>query len=103
MSSTMLSGIMSILLSVVSQIVAIMMAPIGAIINATLPEVDYVFTQVSTWVDYLTEYAGWVINAFAIPSLVITMIITYYGFIVTTSFGAYGIKLAIKWYEAIKP
>lgn len=103
MSVNILQSIMTVLLAIVNQMVAVIMAPISLIIQMLLPDVDYVFTQVSAWIDYLTEYAGWVIDAFGLPSISITMVAGYYTFIVLSSTAAYAIKLAIRWYEAIKP
>lgn len=103
MSSSVLAGMLQILIAVVNQIVAVVMAPISLIISTLLPGVDGLFSSVSTWLTYATTYVGWVIDALGIPSIVISVVVAFYTFRLLSSFSVWGIKIAIKWWEALKP
>lgn len=103
MSSSALSTLLQTLIAVVNQLVAIILAPISAIITALLPGVDGLFSNVSAWLIYATTYVGWVIDALGIPPVVISIIVSFYTFKLMSSFAVWGIKIALKWWEALKP
>lgn len=103
MSSSLIISVVNILIGAVNGLAAIMLAPFAALISAAIPGVDAFFGAIPTWLNYATTYVGWVIDAFGIPSVVITMVVLYYTFTLTTSLAVYGVKLGIRWYEALKP
>lgn len=103
MSSSLIVSIVQILIGAVNSLVAIILAPIALLIHTLIPGADAFFAAIPTWLNYATTYVGWAIDAFGIPSIVITMVVLYYTFTLTSSLGVYGVKLAIKWYEALKP
>lgn len=103
MSSSVVISVVQILIGAVNGLVAIILAPIALLIHTLIPGADSFFAAIPTWLNYATTYVGWVIDAFGIPSIVITMVVLYYTFTLTSSLGVYGIKLAVRWYNVLKP
>lgn len=103
MTQSTLSDIINWLLAIVNSIVAVVFAPISLLIHNLLPGIEGLFTNISAWLLYATTYVGWVIDAFGIPSIVLSVVASYYVYKVGSSFAVYGLKLAVKWYEALKP
>jgi len=96
-------NVVGVLIGAVNGLVAIILAPLSALIATLIPGADAFFSAIPTWLNYATTYVGWVIDAFGIPTIVITMVVLYYTFTLTSSLLVYGVKLSIKWYEALKP
>lgn len=103
MSSSLLVSIVNILIGAVNSLVAIVLAPIAIAIHTFLPGSDAFFEPIPIWLSYVSTYFGWVVNALGVPTIVITMVVLYYTFTLSSSLFVYGIKLAIRWYGAIKP
>lgn len=103
MSSSLVISIVSILIGAINGLIGILLYPLSAFIATLIPGADAFFSAIPAWLDYATTYVGWVIDAFGIPSIVLTMVVLYYTFTLTSSLGAYGVKLFVKWYDALKP
>lgn len=103
MSSDFLTSMMGLLIGTINKLIAIVLAPISALIAASIPGIDTMFAQVAAWLNYATTYVGWVVDAFGIPPIVCTIVVLYYTFVFTSSFSVFSIKLGIKWYGALKP
>jgi len=97
-----LTTLVEIVLQVIMTIVAILLTPISMIISTYLPDFDNALRSLAQMFDYAITYMGWIISAFAIPSLVITAMIAYYTFVVLSKLTMWSIKLGISWYRAIK-
>ena len=78
------------------------MWPISVLIKQYIPEVDTALSDISKWLLHATDYAGWIIDAFAIPKVVIVLVVAYFTYTLTTSFTAYAIKQALQWYKALR-
>lgn len=91
-----------IFMGIINWIVSIIIWPISMLIKQYFPPIDSALTSMATWIGHLTDYAGWVLNAFGIPAIVITLVVAYYTYTLGTSFAAFAIKQAIRWYKALR-
>lgn len=101
MTGDILTGIFQLLMSLVLTIVSIILYPFGLLIKQFLPDVDSALSALSEYFVYVAQYMGWILDALLVPKIVITMIVTYYLFRFSVTFGAWGIKLVLKWKKAI--
>lgn len=101
-SAGVLRQVFEIIIGAINWLVSIIVWPISLLIKQFLPDVDTALGDIGTWLLHATDYAGWVIDAFAIPKVVIVLVVAYFTYTLTTSFSAYAIKQAIKWYKALK-
>lgn len=94
-----LTGIINLIVSLVS----ILFTPIDNLISSLLPDLSNAFTAVGNFISICVSSIGWVIDAVGIPSELIALIVSYYTFKLTVPLLVYLVKLAIKWYDKIKP
>lgn len=90
-----------IIMTVVIGLINVLLLPFSILIKSTLPNLDAALTQVSAFFDYAGTYMSWVLNAFAIPAVVVALLLGYWTFVVTATSGAWLIKHIIKWKKAI--
>lgn len=82
-------------------IVNLFLLPISLMIKNVIPTFDSALDQLQHVFNYAITYVGWFISAFAIPPVLLTMILGYYTFVVTTRLTLWGAKLMLKWRKAI--
>lgn len=101
LSGDFLLGLFQILMAVLVTIVNLILWPFGLIISAFMPSLDQGLTQLSQYFDYAAQYMAWILNAFAVPSLAIAMVASYYLFTYSATFATWTVKLIIRWKQAI--
>lgn len=94
-----LSGILSFIISLVN----IVLTPLDLLITHNLPSLNASLTAINALIDYIINIIGYVVNASCLSDVAIAMIVAYYTFSITATFSASVVKLALKWYNAIKP
>lgn len=94
-----LQGIMNLIVSLVSLI----LLPIDALITSALPNLSNALNSVSSFLNIALQSIGWVISLTGLSSNVISLIVIYYGFVLTAPLLFYMIKLALQWYDKLKP
>lgn len=99
MINKLLSGIIKLIVGLVS----VILTPIDNVITSTLPGLANALTSVSSFLNICLRSIGWVISLTGISSDVISLIVLYYGFKLTAPMLFYMIKLAISWYDKLKP
>ena len=99
MIGKLLSGIINLIISLVSTI----FTPIDNLITSLLPGLSSAFTAIGNFIAICISGIGWVIDALGIPSSLIALIISYYTFKLTVPLLVHAVKLAIKWYDKLKP
>ena len=101
MNGDILLGIFQIIMSVVVTIVNLILYPFSLLIEQFIPDLDQALLSLAGYFNYAGTYMGWLLNALAIPAIVVTMVASYYMFSFSTTFGAWLVKLMIKWKQAI--
>ena len=99
MINKILMGIMKLIIGLVSAL----LTPIDNLISSLLPSLSGVLDSVASFLNVATQSIGWVISLTGLSSSVISLVILYYGFKLTAPLAFYMIKLALAWYQKIKP
>lgn len=99
MIQAILKGIINLIISLVQ----VVLLPIDVIIQTFLPDVSLFFNSVNTFLDLCVQSIGWVISALGLDASILSLLVLYYGFKLTVPLAISVVKLAIKWYNALKP
>ena len=99
MINAILKGIFKLVISLVS----LLLTPIDALINSALPSVATGLDYVSNFINYIMGFFPFIKSWFNLPTLFIELIIAYWTFKLTIPLAIHTVKLAISWYDKIKP
>lgn len=99
MINAILTGIFKLIIGLVSLI----LSPIDALITNALPGLDNAFTAVASFFTYIGSSIGWVISLTGLSSETLSLIVLYFTFKLTAPMLFYMIKLALSWYNKLKP
>ena len=99
MIGKLLSGIFKLIIGLVS----VLLSPIDAIISSTLPDLSSALNSVNSFIDYIISIIGYVIDASCLSDIALALIVTYYTFVIGGTFSVSVVKLALKWYDKLKP
>lgn len=99
MINKLLMGIFKLIIGLVS----VILTPIDNLITNALPDLAGALDSISSFLNICTHSIGWVISLTGIPPLAINLIVLYYGFKLTAPMLFYMIKLALTWYNKLKP
>ena len=95
-----------ILLGIISMITTLIygiLSPIDALIQSNFPVLSDAINAVGTLLDFLSNSIVWAVNLSGLSASCISLIIAYYTFKLTLPLAISGIKLVVKWYNALKP
>lgn len=99
MINAILTGIMNLIIGLVD----VLLAPIDLAISAALPDLSIAISTVGSYFNLALQNIGFVVSLTGLSSTAISIIILYYTFKLTLPITFSAIKLAIKWYDKIKP
>lgn len=99
MINAILTGIMSLIIGLVN----ILLTPIDLAVKAALPDLSSALSAVGSYFELALQDIGFVISVTGLSSTAISLIILYYTFKLTLPITFAAIKLAIKWYDKLKP
>ena len=99
MINALLTGIFKLIIGLVS----IILSPIDLLITNALPSLDNALTAVANFFTYIGSSIGWVISLTALSSESLSLIVLYFTFKLTAPMLFYMIKLALSWYNKLKP
>lgn len=99
MINAILTGIFKLIIGLVS----IILSPIDLLITNALPSLDNALTAVANFFTYIGTSIGWVISLTGLSSETLSLIVLYFTFKLTAPMLFYMIKLAISWYNKLKP
>ena len=99
MINAILKGIISLIIGLVSLI----LTPIDNLIQSALPELSNAFTAIGNFLNLISSGIGWVISLTGLSSEAISLIVAYFVFALTAPMLFYMIKLALSWYNRLKP
>lgn len=91
------------IISLIVNLVTLLLTPIDNLITSVLPSLSNVLNSVSAFLNIATSSIGWVISLTGLSSDCISLIILYFGFALTAPMLFYLIKLALAWYNRLKP
>lgn len=94
-----LSGIMSLVIGLVSLI----LAPIDALITQYLPALETAFTALGNFFSYLTSVIGYAVDFSCLSDVSIALIVSYWTFVLMATPLTSLFKAALAWYNKLKP
>lgn len=99
MINKILMGIINLIVSLVSLI----LTPIDNLIASALPDLSNALTAVGNFFNLISGGIGWVVSATGLSSETLSLIVAYFTFKLTAPMLFYMIKLALSWYNKLKP
>lgn len=99
MINALLTGIFKLIIGLVS----VILAPIDLLITNALPSLDNALTAVANFFTFIGSSLGWVISLTGLSSDTLSLIVLYFTFKLTAPMLFYMIKLALSWYNKLKP
>ena len=99
MINALLTGIFKLIIGLVS----VILSPIDLLITNALPSLDNALTGVANFFTYIGSSIGWVISLTGLSSDTLSLIVLYFTFKLTAPMLFYMIKLALSWYNKLKP
>lgn len=94
-----LMGVFKIIISLVS----LLLTPIDNLIAQFLPGLDDAFTMIGNLVQQLCNVVPWVMSWMGVSSVVVSLLVSYLTFKMSVPIVVHTIKLALKWYDKLKP
>lgn len=98
MINAILTGVIKLIISLVN----VLLLPIDLLISNALPDLATAISAIGTFLNLCCSSIGWVLSVFGLSSECISLIVLYYGFKLTLPLAVSLVKLAIKWYNALK-
>lgn len=99
MINVILQGIISLIVGLVSLI----LTPIDNLILNALPDLSNALTAVGNFLNLITNGIGWVVSLTGLSNESLSLIVIYFTFKLTAPMLFYMIKLALSWYNRLKP
>lgn len=99
----MINAILKGIFSLVTSLVTLLLAPIDSIISNALPSLQVGINAIGSFLTLITQSIGWVLSVFGLSSECLSLIVVYFTFKLTIPLAISTIKLAIRWYDKIKP
>lgn len=99
MINILLKGIISLIINLVS----VLLTPIDNLILTVLPDLSNALTYIGNFLNIVGQSIGWAISLTGLSSTAISLIVMYYTFKLTAPVLFSTIKLALKWYDKLKP
>lgn len=99
MINKILMGIIKLIISLVTLI----LAPIDNLITTFLPDLSNGLTAVGSFFNLISNGIGWVVSATGLSNESLSLIVAYFSFKLTAPMLFYLIKLALSWYNKLKP
>lgn len=99
MINSILTGIFKLIISLVTLI----LTPIDNIILSLLPDLSNALTSIGNFFNLVGQSIGWSISLLGLSSETISLVVLYFTFKLTAPIMFYMIKLALSWYNKLKP
>lgn len=99
MINKILIGIIKLIVSLVS----VILTPIDSLISSALPGLDSAFTLIGNLLSLISDIIPWVMSWMGLNSTIRGLVVAYFTFILTVPLVVHTVKLAIKWYDKLKP
>lgn len=99
----MINAILTGIINLIVGLVSLILAPIDALILSALPDLSNALTAVGSFLNLISTSIGWVISLTGLSNETLSLIVAYFTFKLTAPMLFYMIKLALDWYEKLKP
>lgn len=99
MINAILKGIMSLIMGLVE----ILLYPIDLLIETALPDLSSGIDAIGGFLSLISNGLGWAISVTGLSSECLSLIVLFFTFKLTAPLLFSTIKLALKWYDKLKP
>ena len=99
MIGKLLSGLFDLIIGLVN----VLLAPIDLAISSLLPDLSNALNSIASFFDYLITIVGYAVDASGLTDVSMSLIVSYWVFVLSGSLSINLFKSAIKWYNALKP
>lgn len=99
MINAILKGIFSLIITLVNGL----LTPIDFIIDSAIPSLGDALDMVANFFSWVSNLVPWAMSWFGMSATVVGLFVAYITFELTVPLAVHTIKLAIKWYDKIKP
>ena len=91
------------IIKLITGLVTLILSPIDNLIQSALPDLSSALTGVGNFLNLISNSIGWGISALGLSNETLSLIVMYFTFKLTAPMMFYMIKLALTWYNKIKP
>lgn len=98
MINKILTGIFNIVINITNSI----LAPIDAVIASSLPEISSGIDAIGEMFSIVNNGVAFALDMSGLSDTAITLIISYFVFVLTVPLTFSSVKLALKWYNSLK-
>lgn len=99
----MINKILMGIIKLITGLVTLILSPIDNLIESALPDLSSALTGVGNFLNLISNSIGWGISALGLSNETLSLIVMYFTFKLTAPMMFYMIKLALTWYNKIKP
>lgn len=99
----MINAILTGIISLIVGLVSLILTPIDNLILSALPDLSNALSAVGNFLNLIAQGVGWAVSATGLSNETLSLIALYFGFKLTAPMLFYMIKLAITWYDKLKP
>lgn len=99
----MINAILKGIFRLVIALVNLLLTPIDTLINNAFPSISSVLNTIGDFFNQILGFIPWILSWFHLPSYFITFVVAYWVFKLSVPLVVHTVKLAIKWYDKIKP
>lgn len=99
----MINAILKGIISLIVGLVNLILSPIDALILSALPDLSNALTAVGNFFTFISQGIGWVVSLTGLSNETLSLIVLYFTFKLTAPMFFYMIKLALSWYNKLKP
>lgn len=99
----MINAILKGIFSLITGLINLLLSPIDLIISSSLPGLNSALNSVGAFLSVCMRSIGWVLSVFGLSSECLSLIVTFFVFKLTVPITISTIKLAIRWYDKLKP
>lgn len=99
----MINAILMGIISLIINLVTVILSPIDNLIQTALPDLSNALTAVGNFFNLIGSGIGWVISLTGLSNQTLSLIVIYFTFKLTAPMLFYMIKLALSWYNRLKP
>ncbi|MBQ3021688.1 MAG: hypothetical protein IJD92_05655 [Bacilli bacterium] len=99
----MINAILMGVIKLIVGLVSLILSPIDSIIISALPNLSNALSAVGSFLNLIAQGVGWAVSATGLSNETLSLIVMYFTFKLSAPMLFYMIKLAISWYDKLKP
>lgn len=99
----MINAILKGIISLIVGLVSLILTPIDNLILSVLPDLSNALTAVGSFLNIVANGIGWAVSASGLSNETLSLIVLYFTFKLTAPMLFYMVKLALSWYNKLKP